>query len=92
MHRQLLSVELPIYNRTLCNNYYEFTDLTLCTLKEGAGPCKFDDGDPLVANGALVGIKSWILKEQCGEIDRPSPYVNLANPIFRDFIKNVTGV
>ncbi|XP_044258058.1 trypsin alpha-3-like isoform X2 [Tribolium madens] len=73
----LLYVNIPIYNRKMCQKIYQpmpITDKMICAGAKGKDSCQGDSGGPLVCNGVLAGIVSW--GSGCG--DYPGVYTAVA--------------
>ncbi|XP_073811913.1 trypsin beta-like [Musca autumnalis] len=81
------NAEVLIVDRNVCNRQYagvnEITDDMLCAAVENGGKdaCQGDSGDPLVANGELVGIVSWDVG--CARTDYSGVYRNVANLLMK---------
>lgn len=64
-------------------------DTTLCTVpsRVDIGPSRGDSGTPLIANGLLVGVVSWMVPNSQ---NLPIQYTRIST--FTGWINRVTGV
>lgn len=61
---------------------------TLCAMsRKNQGACLLDSGSPLVANGQLIGVVSWV--KYCA-LGVPDGYARISS--FVDWIQEVSGV
>ncbi|CAG9769423.1 unnamed protein product [Ceutorhynchus assimilis] len=94
---ELICANVPLipflYCLKLYNSYYYITTVDkdqylLCTLSpKGSGPCRVDNGGPLMCNNVQVGIFSWGFG--CGKKSNPSLYVPVDQ--YLEFIYSVAG-
>ncbi|KAJ9597891.1 hypothetical protein L9F63_011257, partial [Diploptera punctata] len=85
---QLQQLHVPIVSSELCKQVYkgDLTENMLCAgISGGEGACFADSGGPLVVNGVLVGVVSFMV-DRC---DKPVPQVFADVPAMLDFVISV---
>ncbi|CAG2118546.1 unnamed protein product, partial [Medioppia subpectinata] len=76
---------MVIVSRQQCNEIWEpacqtVTERMICASNPSAGGCSGDVGNPLVADGRLVGILSWYGKDcPANTVEWPNLYSDVAN-------------
>ncbi|XP_027701154.1 complement factor D [Vombatus ursinus] len=87
---RLQQVELPIMDRTVCNQriYYDndITDKMICAESRKKDACRGDSGGPLVCNGVAEGIVTSGSRV-CGNWKKPGIYTKIASYV--DWIDSV---
>ncbi|KAL6489408.1 hypothetical protein MHYP_G00031490 [Metynnis hypsauchen] len=76
----LRCLDVPILSDAICKSAYPgLTSNMFCAgfLEGGKGTCQGDSGSPLVCNGHLQGIVSWIYG--CGQKNKPDVYIKVSN-------------
>lgn len=81
---------VPIVSNVDCNRAYNTTRINeamICAGRQagGAGPCRGDNGGPLVVNNVQVGIVSWA--RGCGRPGIPAVYARVAH--FTNWIRQM---
>lgn len=98
--RYLRSIDLPIVDHNVCKSIYEKIQIHITNSMICAGfldrpaktPCTGDSGGPVVQNGKLVGVTSWLSGkangyENCG-LNPGYPSVQASIMPFRRWILN----
>ncbi|KAF7989026.1 hypothetical protein HCN44_007336 [Aphidius gifuensis] len=57
---KLQEIDVKILDREICEDTFSVTSQQICTLEKGdVGPCYFDGGSPLTADGVFIGLLSY---------------------------------
>jgi Trypsin len=76
----LLKVDVPIVNQTVCETSYNRTlplEKYLCAGEGGHDSCQGDSGSPLIQNGIVVGLVSF--GRECALPNFPGVYTRISN-------------
>lgn len=81
----LRSIREPIVSPADCGRYPYVTDLIVCAGgdKTDVGTCSGDEGGPLMSNGKIIGVLSWL--NGCGRSDHPSIYTRV--PLYVNWLR-----
>ena len=95
--KNLIKLEVPIINKTLCEDSYKSIggsseEQNICAGfygEVGKDICPGDTGAPLIVGGKLVAIASW--SNGCGEPQFPGLYTENSK-LIRFWINQMTGI